>query len=265
MADRTLLAVFAHPDDETFLAGPVLAYHSARGVVVDLCCATPEIPRGSESSAAHRRASLACAAAVLGIRHVRHLDYSEAELGRLAVGDLAAGVRKVIVDAAPDVVLTDAAYGSYGHPHHVLVHRAAVAAVQSIARDQQPRLYALAFPLPLVRLNERIRLLGVRTRALGGRPDLDLQAILRQDHPTTARVKVRPFVATRRRAAACYAEEIAAAPLPLKLLERAPLWVQQIFFGQARLTRLHPPVSPGEPEEKDMFGNLWQRPSSGNT
>ncbi|MBI4498574.1 MAG: PIG-L family deacetylase [Chloroflexi bacterium] len=252
MADRTLLAVFAHPDDETFLAGPVLAGSSARGVAVHLCCATPEAPSSPQSAAAQRRASLACAAAALGICRIHHLNYAEADLDALTVDALAGRVRAVIEQARPQVVLTDAAYGSYGHPHHILVHRATVAAVRAI--PQATRLYALAFPLPLVRLNALVmRLLGVHTAALGGRPDLNLRAILRGDHPTTARVDVRDCVAARRRAAVCYREEIAAAPLPLKLLEHAPLWVQEWIFGQARFTRLIPPYTPGETVETDLF------------
>lgn len=249
--NHTLLAVFAHPDDETFLAGPTLASYASRGVEVHLCCATPEPPSSPSGYAARRRASVACAAAVLGIRRVHHLDLSEIALGSMAVDQLAARVRMVLDEVRAQVVLTDGAYGSYGHPHHILMHRAATAAVRGLPQDARPRLYAIAWPLTLVRMNERLlRLFGVRTHALAGRADLNLRAVLQKDHPITARLDVRPFVGARRRAAACYPAEIAAAPLPLRLLEAAPVWTQQIVFGQARFTRILPAEGPAE---TDLF------------
>jgi hypothetical protein len=41
---KVLLAVLAHPDDETFGTGGTLAYYAARGVEVHLVCATVEKP-----------------------------------------------------------------------------------------------------------------------------------------------------------------------------------------------------------------------------
>lgn len=38
MPNRRLLAIFAHPDDETFLAGPLLARYAAAGVHMGLVC-----------------------------------------------------------------------------------------------------------------------------------------------------------------------------------------------------------------------------------
>ena len=82
---RTLLAVFAHPDDESFGPGGTLARYAAQGVHVWLVCAT-----GGEAGeiaptlmAEHRRpeqvraAELCCAAQILGLQGVEWLGYRD--------------------------------------------------------------------------------------------------------------------------------------------------------------------------------------------
>ena len=152
----------------------------------------------------------------------------------------------------PDVVVTDSAYGAYGHPDHIVMHRACVEAFQRYKKEGA-RLYCLAYPLPLVRLN--LRLMGMRlpVHALGPRGDIDLAAIVKSAPRKTALVNTSRYVRYRRAAAACYAEEIPLAPLPLKLLERSPLWVQRLLFWRTALTRLWPPVAEREPLEHEVY------------
>ncbi len=82
MMPRTLLAVLAHPDDETFGTGGTLAlYARQRGVDVYLVCATrgevgemdPKYMRGFNSVAERREAELRCAAENLGLKGVYFL------------------------------------------------------------------------------------------------------------------------------------------------------------------------------------------------
>ncbi|MBI4329140.1 MAG: PIG-L family deacetylase [Chloroflexi bacterium] len=266
MPQRRLLAVFAHPDDETFLAGPVLARYTVEGVDVQLVCATPEEPVSEGGIAAVRRAELQCAAEALGIRRVHHLGYGDSpmspELGA-APGALVAApqeevverVLKVMEEVKPQVVITDSAYGAYGHPDHVLMHRATASAFAQYAASAgaTQKLYALAYPMPLVRLNVRLlRLWGVPVSRLGLRGEVDLPQIIREDYPISARLDVRSYVRYRKEAGRCHRSQIAAAPLPLKLLEASPVWFQTRLFGHLHLTRLHPPHAPG-PRETDLF------------
>src|SRR5207302_4809331 len=89
-ADRglTLLAVFAHPDDESYICGGTLARYAAAGVRVVLVCATRgeagEISDARLASpdtlAAVREAELQAAARVLGLAEVHHLDYRDGVL-----------------------------------------------------------------------------------------------------------------------------------------------------------------------------------------
>ena len=82
---KRLLAVFAHPDDESFGPGGTLARYAQSGVEVHLICATrgevgniPEALVGKENSVAElREAELRCAAYQLGLEKVHFLDYRD--------------------------------------------------------------------------------------------------------------------------------------------------------------------------------------------
>src|SRR5215831_3392562 len=87
---RVLLAVFAHPDDETF-AGPVLARYAREGAKVYLAIATKgekgadehaPIPPG-EALAKARRAEAECACEKLGVQPPIFFDLSDGELGAM--------------------------------------------------------------------------------------------------------------------------------------------------------------------------------------
>ena len=72
--NKLILAVLAHPDDESFGMGGTLALYAARGADVYLVCATrgevgevaPEMLQGFNSIAELRESELRCAAGILG-------------------------------------------------------------------------------------------------------------------------------------------------------------------------------------------------------
>src|SRR5262245_38489541 len=82
-ASRTLLVVYAHPDDESFSNAGTLARYAAEGVAVHYACATrgecggvaPELLDGYADIAALRSAELACAARTLGLAAVHFLGH----------------------------------------------------------------------------------------------------------------------------------------------------------------------------------------------
>jgi LmbE family N-acetylglucosaminyl deacetylase len=263
---RKLLGVFAHPDDETFLGAPLLARCAQQGLRVEVVCATPAEPAVSDTSDwdyRHRQALL-CAAQKLGVQGVHFLGYHGSpmrptadpdpkQLAAAPLREVAEALGAVMEEVQPDVIVTDSSYGAYGHPDHIVMHRAAVAAFQA-HKKEGARLYCLAYPLVLVRLNLRLmQLWGVPVRGVGPLGDIDLAAMVRAAPKKTALVNTSRYVAFRRAAARCYAEEIALAPLPLKLLEGSPLWAQRLAFWRCALTRLYPPAKRGEPLERDLF------------
>ncbi len=130
----------AHPDDESFGCGSVLARAAAHGDETVVLCAT----RGeaghsrvaTDDLAGLREQELHAAAAVLGVREVRLLDHVDSDMeGEPAPGTLAAAdhdrvvveVRAVIEELRPDVVVTLDA--SDGHRDHAVMRDVTLAAV----------------------------------------------------------------------------------------------------------------------------------------
>ncbi|HEX9106965.1 MAG TPA: PIG-L family deacetylase [Longimicrobiales bacterium] len=125
----TILAVFAHPDDER-IVGPLLARYAREGAHVLLVVATdgrkgvtPHYHLPAGDSLAHVRASEArCAAAKLGLGAPRLLGLQDAGLGSFeALGILRDSVRAILRQLRPDVVLSFGPEGGTGHPDHRLV------------------------------------------------------------------------------------------------------------------------------------------------
>jgi len=141
---RVLLAVFAHPDDETF-AGPVLARYAREGVKVYLAIATKgekgadehaPIPPG-EALAKARRAEAECACQKLGVQPPIFFDLNDGELGAMTnplgknIQAVADNTEKLIAQLHPQVIVTWGPDGGYGHPDHRLVSDAVTQVIQA--------------------------------------------------------------------------------------------------------------------------------------
>ncbi|MFE1314728.1 PIG-L family deacetylase [Streptomyces sp. NPDC058755] len=136
----SLLAVFAHPDDESLSAGGVLARHAAAGARVGVVTATwaADTPRAAE---------LADALRILGAGAPRMLGYADARVPQSAPGGarfcdapLDEAVGRLVThirDFRPEIMVTHDAYGGLtGHPDHVHTHRVAVLAAQAAGLEQ---------------------------------------------------------------------------------------------------------------------------------
>ncbi len=138
MPSRSLLAVFAHPDDESFAAGGTLARYAAAGAVVRLVTATRgEAGRGRTDPVlrgALREQELRRAAQVLGVKNLRILGYSD---GRLARADRPLLVSRLVAlfrDLRPQVVITFGPDGISGHPDHTAIGEATTEAFSLAGR-----------------------------------------------------------------------------------------------------------------------------------
>jgi N-acetyl-1-D-myo-inositol-2-amino-2-deoxy-alpha-D-glucopyranoside deacetylase len=154
---RSLLAVFAHPDDESLSCGGLLAWCAARGARVSLLCATRgEQGRGAgdEALARIRTAELHDAARVLGVSEVLVLDYPDGELQWIddssRAGELAADILNALRLISPDVVVTFGEDGLYWHPDHVAIHEQTTAAVTALG-DAAPALFYVTMPSGAIR------------------------------------------------------------------------------------------------------------------
>lgn len=137
--DLRLMCVTAHPDDESLGFGGTLARYAAEGVEVSVVVGTRgERGRFGDGSEPHpgpdtlgeiRESELRSAAAVLGVRHVRFLDYLDAELDRADAAEISARIAACVRELAPHVVITFDPFGSYGHPDHIAISQFAMSGI----------------------------------------------------------------------------------------------------------------------------------------
>ena len=141
-----LLAIGAHPDDETMLAGGTLAWAARSGIAVHILCVTrgeggevgePPVTTPDQLGPV-REAELRCAGERLGATSVDFLPFVDPQmvpttedpapptaLGRIAAeppefeAALVAAIRRL----RPDVLLTHGTNGEYGHPQHVYTNQ----------------------------------------------------------------------------------------------------------------------------------------------
>jgi N-acetyl-1-D-myo-inositol-2-amino-2-deoxy-alpha-D-glucopyranoside deacetylase len=156
IADRqppTILATFAHPDDETFGSGGTFARYAAAGSRVVLVCTTRgEVGEISDPALATpetlgevREEELRCAARALGMSEVIFLGYRDSGM----IGTADNSHERAYVNAPPDevihqlvgiirrerpaVIVTFDPTGGYGHPDHIAIHQQTVAALHAAA------------------------------------------------------------------------------------------------------------------------------------
>jgi LmbE family N-acetylglucosaminyl deacetylase len=137
-----LMAVLAHPDDESLGIGGTLAKYAGEGVETYLVTATRgERGRFGESGEKPppdvvgrvREAELREAAMILGVREVNFLDYYDGDLDQANVTEAVARIADHLRRVKPHVVITFGPEGAYGHPDHIAISQLATAAVVTAA------------------------------------------------------------------------------------------------------------------------------------
>jgi N-acetyl-1-D-myo-inositol-2-amino-2-deoxy-alpha-D-glucopyranoside deacetylase len=183
-----VVAVHAHPDDETLATGALLAACAAAGLPVTVVTCTrgergevigdalAHLEGDGPALATHRERELAAALAALGVTDHVFLDqvppagerYQDSGMAWLADGragaaeqlpagafvaapldEAAARLAHVLRDRRPAVVVTYEPAGGYGHPDHVRAHLVTTRAVQLAARPVDGRRRAHAVPVLL--------------------------------------------------------------------------------------------------------------------
>jgi N-acetyl-1-D-myo-inositol-2-amino-2-deoxy-alpha-D-glucopyranoside deacetylase len=233
---QPLLALFAHPDDETFSAAGVMAAAAERGVPVTVISAT----RGEagESSIAGlddperlgvvRERELREAMRQIGVSDVRLLGYRDSGMAgspsaehprafiRAPVETVAASLVSDIRSVRPQAILTFGPEGLYGHPDHLHMHHGALHAIE-IAADpsyrrgrgssepwQTPALYFVAFPREDMlavfdRPNSPLRSLPAEAREHVGTPRSQI----------THTINIKPWAESKRAAIAAHRTQTA--------------------------------------------------------
>jgi len=121
----TILFVGAHPDDETFTAGGLLAAAAQNGQTVIVVTATlgeggiqDESRWPAAELGAIRTAELGQALKILGCTHHYWLDYHDGECATDSPDRAISRIAEVIAQHQPDTILTFGPDGLTGHPDH---------------------------------------------------------------------------------------------------------------------------------------------------
>ncbi len=143
----TVLGIWAHPDDEAYLSGGLMAAAAGAGARV-VCVTATSGERGSPDPhlwpparlARLREAELAASLAVLGVTEHRHLGYPDGGCARVPAGLAVGRLAHIIAEVRPDTVLTFGPDGMTGHPDHRTVSAWTTWAVRQSTPGTGPRL-----------------------------------------------------------------------------------------------------------------------------
>ena len=233
---HVLLAVFAHPDDESLACGGLLAWCAALGMRVSLLSVThgehgqmddTDVAGGTPPARDIRATELRDAAGVLGIEEVTILDHEDGMLSWADAEQLETDIRDAIQRLGPDVVITFGEDGLYWHPDHIAVHERTTAAVAALG-DDAPALYYVTMPAGAMRavVNHAAEVTAGRDpdavppRAILGVADADAFGALAAA-PTLV-VETGEFAARRLRALTCHRSQFRDCALALVEEHDAP-------------------------------------------
>ena len=277
---KTILAVLAHPDDESFGLGGTLALYARRGYHTYYVCATrgeagtvdEEYMRDFSSTAEMRTDELMRAAQQLGLKDVFFLGYRDSGMPGMeenkhpdaqinhSIDEVAGRVVRYIRELKPDVVLTHDPIGGYKHPDHIHIQKATKLAFEK-ADDAsfhpeagapfKPRaLYYQVFSRAWLRLSVRLMpLFGKDPTKFGRNGDVNLLELAEVDFPIHVRLDIRPVLDIKRKASAQHASQGGA--------QTRRGWmalVTRILGENEEYMRAYPPVPDGKHKiSNDLF------------
>lgn len=269
---RCLMVVHAHPDDEVFSTGGIIAHYAREGYRVVVVYATsgeageihdpdldPDDARIRLGDIRQEEARHACA--VLGATDVYFLGYRDSGMKDTldnenpkafmsADFDLAVDKLCEIMRAtSPAVVVTYDESGGYGHPDHIMTHRVAVGAFERAQRESwgPSKLYFSA------RSREGFRRYVEGLRSLGlaipwVKDDFKFEEYGVPDDEITASIDISDLTELKQRALALHRTQIKSDHFYLSIPGKALSEVS----GHEYFVRVSPPPIPGQ-HETDLF------------
>jgi LmbE family N-acetylglucosaminyl deacetylase len=279
---KTILAVLAHPDDESFGLGGTLALYASRGYDTYLVCATrgevgtvdAEHMGDFKDIASLRTAELECAAGHLGLKGVFYLDYRDSGMPgsddnknpkaqiNHPVEEVAGRVVRQIRELKPDVVLTFDPIGGYKHPDHIHIHNATVLAFEKAnvasfhpeaGQPFQPSgLYFQVFPRWFLKLATRIMpLFGQDPTRFGRNKDINMKELAEVDFPVHVRLNISSVSEAKAEAGACHASQGGVG------MRRGVMGLATRLFGENEdYMRAWPPVPSNFKRKQDLFDGI---------
>jgi len=130
----SVLAVCAHPDDESFGLGAALVAFGAAGAVMTVLSLTrgeaSTLGTGPGELGLVRHAEFTAAGRVLGVRRVVLFDHADGGLSDIPLEVLVRDINGLVEDARPDLLLVFDQSGVTGHPDHRRATEAAVSTAE---------------------------------------------------------------------------------------------------------------------------------------
>ena len=277
---KVLLAVLAHPDDETFGTGGSLAHYARQGVEVHLVCATrgevgdvDDTLMGEFKTIGELRENeLRCAAGYLGLAGVHFLDFRDSGMAGSPENNhpqalAAADPQKVIAEVVhyirllkPQVVITFDPIGGYMHPDHIAIHKATDKAFYAAADPAQfpsdlmawqaQKLYYHTFPRGFLRTTVWLmKLTGKDPSRFGKNKDINLLKVSQTHFPIHAAVDYRDVIDETNKAVACHASQ-GGLRITGGVLDK----LRRIFGITDQYMRAYPPPTKGR--ERDLFEGI---------
>jgi N-acetyl-1-D-myo-inositol-2-amino-2-deoxy-alpha-D-glucopyranoside deacetylase len=277
----TLMAVHAHPDDESISTGGILAKYSANGVQTVLTYCTrgeagdilnPEFvsPKPGLSIAEIRAIELENAVKVLDVASVHFLGYRDSGMAgtpenhhpqafaqadkQEATARLVAIIRRI----RPHVIVTYNKKGTYLHPDHIMANRVTRRAFKASGdRDykigeglepwQPSKLYYTAIPLARIRRMHRIIV------ERGEEPGFDPEVLGTPEEKISAIIDARKFLARKLQALNCHQSQMN----PNSVFRRMPEKLREEAMGYEHFECVHGCISTNG-KETDLFEGLDQ-------
>jgi N-acetyl-1-D-myo-inositol-2-amino-2-deoxy-alpha-D-glucopyranoside deacetylase len=269
VGSRTLMIIFAHPDDEAFGTGGIMARYAADGHDVYLVTATRgeagEISEPGLATQANlpliRERELNCACQIYAIHPPIFLDYVDGQLPIVHQGQAVGKLVRIIRELCPDVVVTFGPDGIYGHYDHIAVHRWATIAVDLAAAPD-------CFPDQLTDVCQPHQVSKVYYRALPkeqvaemaeeGRPAVMMDGVPfyftgRGADEITTIIDVSDYVEAKLRGIRCHATQVGSQS---PFIETPDEMMQQPWFGQEHFILAHSTVGWPAGLETDLFAGL---------
>jgi LmbE family N-acetylglucosaminyl deacetylase len=275
---KTILAVLAHPDDESFGLGGTLALYAEKGYETYYVCATrgeagsadEEYLEGYKDTAEMRTDELMRAAKILGLKEVFFLGYRDSGMPGMdanqhpdaqinhSIDEVAGRVVKYIRELKPDIVLTFDPIGGYKHPDHIHIQQATTLAFEK-ADDasfhpeagspfKPLALYYQVFPRWFLKWATRLMpLFGKDPTKFGRNGDIDLTELI-VDFPVHASLNIRPVSEIKSRAGTQHASQGG-----IQMRRGLMGFITKVFGEKEDYMRAYPPVKDGFKRRYDLF------------
>ena len=277
---KTILAVLAHPDDESFGLGGTLALYASKGYDTYLICATrgevgtvdEEHLNGFKDIAELRTVELQRAAKILNLKDVFLLGYRDSGMPGTeenkhpdaqinhSIDEVAGKVVRYIRELKPDIVITFDPIGGYKHPDHIHIHKATVLAFEKADNASfhpeaglpfKPRaLYYQVFPRRTLRLMVRLMpLFGKDPTKFGRNQDINLKELAEVDFPVHVRVDITSVANIKQEAGR---QHVSQGGMQMR---RGWMGFMTRLFGEREeFMRAYPPIANGRNKiTKDLF------------